>query len=135
KKQFYSIVVSMLSCAWISFSLLLGLNITTAILFLYLTAPSIPTCLARARLNWILWVPAIGGVALYSLVVIEPRYVGALFCLLWIVAFSGLRFPVGQRRLMTATVCVVALTTCLVEGWQIRRALDSSYFPRRHIAS
>jgi 4-amino-4-deoxy-L-arabinose transferase-like glycosyltransferase len=137
KKQFYSILVSVLSCGWISFSLLLGLNITTAILFLYLTASSIPASLSRARLNWILWVPAVCGVALYSLVVIEPRYVGALFCLLWIVAFSGLRFPIssGPRRLMTGTICVVALTTCLVEGWQIRRALDSSYFSRRHIAS
>ncbi len=135
KRQFYSILTSMLACGWISFSLSLGLNLTTAILFLYLTSPSISACLSRARLNWILWVPALCGIALYSLVVIEPRYVGALFCLLWIVAFSGLRFPVSSQSPMIAAVCLMGLTTCLVEGWQIRRALDSSYFPRRHIAS
>lgn len=135
KKQVSSILTSLLSLGWISFNLVLALSITVAIVFFYLTAPNISGPLARARANWIVWIPAVCGIALYSLVVIEPRYVGALFCLLWIVAFSGLRFATSSRKLMTVTVILLAFSTCAVEVWQISRALDPSYFARRHVAS
>ena len=74
---------------------------------------------------------------MYSLVVIEPRYVAALFCLLWIVGFSGLRLPAAasSRRLMLGTVLAVAAMTCFISGWQIKRAFDGSVFVRDEVAT
>jgi len=85
----------------------------------------------------VLWVPAASGIALYCLVVIEPRYIAAHFCLLWIVALSGARVPVSStsQRLIAGTVFAVAITTCLAEGSQISRALSGSDYVRRRVAT
>jgi hypothetical protein len=82
-------------------------------------------------------VPAIAGIGLYSLVVIEPRYVAALFCMLWIVALSGVRLPATRdsQLLMTGAVIVLAALTCVGVFWQISRALDRADVAQRGIAT
>lgn len=117
---------SILRCCWISLSPFSELNITATLLFLYLTAPGIVGRFNNARANWVLWFPALSGIALYSIVVIETRYVGALFCLLWLVAFSGVRLPASEasRRLASVGALGLALTTSLVVGRQISQALN-----------
>src|SRR5205823_6034985 len=84
-----------------------------------------------------LWIPALFGIALYSLVVVEPRYVAAQFCLLWIVAFSGVRLPASatSRRMITGATFVVVSFVCLATTWQISQALDGRIFAQKDIAT
>ena len=135
-RQLRTLLLASAQCLWISFNLFLGLGISVGILFLYLVSPSISRCVRYAGHHWPLWIPALAGIGLYALVVIEPRYVGGLFGLLWIVGFSGVRLPgtAASRRLITTAVLAVAATTCLVAGWQISRAARGIGFGARHIA-
>ena len=136
-QQLRMLGLSALTCAWISFNLFLGLGVTTAILVLYLLSPSISECLANARSNWELGLLVASGIGLYSLVVIEPRYVGALFCLLWIVALSGVRLPSSQmsRRVVAGVVFGMGAVTCLSSGWQTERAFRGLDIADKHIAT
>jgi hypothetical protein len=137
KRQLRTLALTAAECLWISFNLFLGLSITVGILFLYLVAPSISRCLRHAGHHWPLWIPALAGIGLYALVVIEPRYVGGLFCLLWTVAFSGvrLRHEPSARRLLTTTVVAIAVVTCVVIGWQVSRAARGIDIGKKHIAT
>jgi hypothetical protein len=116
RRQLRTIALTAAECTWISFNVFLGLHISVVILFLYLISPAPSRCFAAAIRHWLLWIPALAGIALYALVVIEPRYVGALFCVLWIVAFSGVRPPSSQssRRLIMTAVLVVAFATSAI---------------------
>ena len=78
---------------------------------------------------WVVWLPALAAIGLYSLVVIEPRYIAAQFCLLWIVAFSGIlpNKPNLSFKLLSSSVCALALLTCTVVGYRI---LDTSNIRR-----
>jgi len=69
--------------------------------------------------------------------VIEPRYVAAQFCLLWIVGFSGVRLPdsLTSRRIITGTTFAVVLCVCLATTWQISQALDGKTFAQKDIAT
>src|SRR5207245_3778029 len=57
-------------------------------------------------------------VVLYSLVYAEPRYLGPFIILLWLAAFSGLRFPnsQGMRRFLAFAISAVAATTVFFVG-------------------
>jgi hypothetical protein len=137
KQQMHATLNAVIRCCWISFSPFFGLNITVAIFFLYLLAPSVSHCLRIAAQNWPLWIPAVSGIGLYSLVVIEPRYVAALFCLLWLVGFSGVRLPAAldSRGLIAGAVVSVAITTLLITGWQISQECSGSIFVDNHVAT
>jgi len=113
KRQLQTMALSAAECAWISFNVFLGLHVSVAILFLYLISPRPSASFARALRHWILWIPALAGIALYTVVVIEPRYVGGLFCVLWLVALSGVQLPQSHasRHQITVTVLFVALAT------------------------
>jgi len=137
KRQIRTALLAGAECAWIAFSPFVGLGISVAILFLYLVAPSIGRCFSTASRQWELWVPALSGIALYSLVVIEPRYVAAQFCLLWIVGFSGVRLPASaiSRRMITGAVLAVVLFVCLATTWQISQAVNGRMFAQKDIAT
>jgi len=115
----------------------MGLCIAVPLIFLYLVAPQIGQCLAWASRNWELWIPALAGIALYSLVVIEPRYVAAQFCILWIVGFSGVRLLASPtfRRMITGATLAADLCVCSATTWQISQALDGRTFAERDIAT
>lgn len=137
ERQLRTLLITAAQCLWISFNLFLGLGISVGILFLYLVAPSISRCLRYAGHYWPLWIPALAGVGLYALVVIEPRYVGGLFCVLWIVGLSGVRLPAGvaSRRLITTAAVAVAVMTCVIVGWQTSRAARGIDIGEKHIAT
>ena len=97
-RQIRTMLLAGVECAFILFSPSMGLCIAVPLIFLYLISPHIGQCLARASRNWELWIPALAGIALYSLVVIEPRYVAAQFCILLIIGFSGVRLPASASR-------------------------------------
>jgi hypothetical protein len=136
-RQVRTLLLSIAECAWISFNVRMGLVMSTVICFLYLVGTSIRQNLRRAISYWILWLPAVAGIALYSLVVIEPRYVAALFCIVWIVALSSVRLPESRasRLLMKGAVVVLASLTCMGVGWQISRSLDTADVAQRGIAT
>ena len=136
-QQLRMLGLSALTCAWISFNIFLGLVMSTAIFVLYLVAPGIWRCLILARQRWELWIPAVAGIGLYFLVVIEPRYVAALFCLLWLVGLSGVRLPAGtsSRRLIAGIVIALAGTTSLISLWQSSRAARGVEMGEKHIAT
>ena len=137
QRQVRTSLLAVAECGLILFSPSMGLAITIPLMFLYLLSPNIRQCLARASRNWVLWIPAVAGIGLYSLVVIIPRYVAALVCVMWVVGFSGIRLPDSKesRRLIAGTAVVIAALTCLVAGWQISRALDSSVFAQNDVAT
>jgi hypothetical protein len=137
KRQVRRLLLAAAQGALILFTPSMGLGITVAIFFLYLVAPSVRQCLTGTRYYWILWVPALAGIALYALVVIEPRYVAALFSLLWIVGFSGVRLPASaaSKQLITGAVLMVVSVTCLTTSWQISQALDGNVFAQKDIAT
>lgn len=137
KRQIRTVLLAAAECAWIAFSPLGGLGISVAILFLYLVAPNIGRCFSIAIAQWVLWVPAFFGIAVYSLVVVEPRYVAAQFCLLWIVGFSGVRLAASatSRRIIAGAVLGVVSFVCLATSCQISEALDGRIFAQRDIAT
>jgi hypothetical protein len=136
-RQLRMLGLSLLTCAWISFNVFLGLGITTAVFVLYLSSPSIRHCLTIAGSNWELWLPSVSGIGLYCLVVVEPRYVAGMFCVLWLVAFSGVRLPRSRasRRLFAGVVLGMAAATCLISGWQSFRAWKGIGIAEKHIAT
>jgi hypothetical protein len=137
KRQIRTMLLTGVECAFILFSPSMGLCIAVPLIFLYLVAPQIGQCLAWASRNWELWIPALAGIALYSLVVIEPRYVAAQFCILWIVGFSGVRLLASPtfRRMITGATLAAVLCVCLATTWQISQALDGRTFAERDIAT
>ena len=137
KRQIRTVLLAGAECAAIAFSPVMGLGISVAIGFLYLVGTSIRSSMTHAWAHWELWMPALAGIALYSLVVIEPRYVAAQFCLLWIVGFSGVRLPASptSRRMITGTTFAIVLFVCLATTWQISQALDGRIFAQKDIAT
>jgi hypothetical protein len=137
KRQVRTVLLALAECAWISASPFKGLGVSVAMVFLYLVAPSIHRCFSTANSQWVVWIPALSGIALYSLVVIEPRYVAAQFCLLWIVGFSGVRLPASatSRMMITGAVLAVVLFVCLATTWQISQAADGRMFAQKDIAT
>jgi hypothetical protein len=137
KRQIRTMLLAGVQCAFILFSPSMGLCIAVPLIFLYLVSPHIGQCLTRASRHWELWIPALAGIALYSLVVIEPRYVAAQFCVLWVVGFSGVRLPASatSHRMITGTTLAIALFVCLATTWQISEALDDRIFAQKDIAT
>jgi hypothetical protein len=56
--------------------------------------------------------------ALYSLVYVEERFVGPFFAMLWLAAFSALRFPDSQkiRKFLALAISAIAATTLFFTG-------------------
>ena len=137
KRQIRTMLLAGVESAFILFSPSMGLCIAVPLIFLYLVSPHIGQCLARASRNWELGLPALAGIALYSVVVIEPRYVAAQFCLLWIVGFSGVRLPASATsgRMITGATLAVVLFVYLATTWQISQALGGRIFAQKDIAT
>ena len=137
KRQVHTMLLAGVESAFILFSPSMGLCIAVPLIFLYLVSPHIGQCLARASRDWELWIPALAGIALYSLVVIEPRYLAAQFCILWIVGFSGVRLPASMtsRRMITGATLAVVLFVYLATTWQISHALGGRIFAQKDIAT
>ena len=132
-KQLRTLSLTFAQCCMILFSVFLGLHLSAVILFLWFVAPQPSRCLAAALRYWYLWIPAAAGVALYALVVIEPRYLGAQFCILWMIAFAGVR--ASSRRLITCAVLVAALATGALALRDIARTVRGIGLEERDIAT
>jgi hypothetical protein len=120
-RQARTVLLALAQCVWILFNFSMGLSISVVIFTLYLLSGSIRASIADALRWWVVWVPALAAIGLYSLVVIEPRYVAAQFCLVWIVSFSGILSEKQNLsfNLLSRSVCALALLTCTVVGYRI----------------
>jgi hypothetical protein len=59
--------------------------------------------------NWPLWLVGLAGCAMYAVVHVEPRYVGAFFLLFWFGIFAGFRLPRRSSRAMAYLLAMTAL--------------------------
>lgn len=69
--------------------------------------------LRQLSVRWPVWLIGLAGLAMYSFVHVELRYVGVFFALFWIGLFSGLRLPansIGRRLAILVTVTAVIAT-------------------------
>jgi hypothetical protein len=94
-------------------SIFMQLNVTTGLLVLFFLTPRPWESVKSAARNWPLLIPAMSAMGLYSLVLVDYRYVAGFVCVLWMAAFSGVRLPASQgaRKLIAGVVIFVAATS------------------------
>jgi dolichyl-phosphate-mannose-protein mannosyltransferase len=74
-------------------------------------------CFAKRFLRlFFLWIPPLAALGLYSLILVEPRYVTPFILLLWAAAYSALRVP--QSDISKVTVRSSSLIVVLLLGVQ-----------------
>jgi hypothetical protein len=130
RREMRTALLAAAECLWILFNVKMGLCISTAICVLYLLSNNIHAGIAAVSHWWVVWFPALASIALYSLVVIEPRYVGAQFCVLWIVGLSGVAVESARvaTKPLAGVVLVLAVLTCasaLYQSWQAENGMLS----------
>lgn len=90
-----------------------------------------------------LWIPSLAAIGLYSLVYVEPRYLGAFITLLWVFAVDALRAPgspVGSAirsaglTVMAAVVGAAILAATWIEAYPAARRLLRGEPDRQHQA-
>lgn len=91
------------------------LNFSLALLILFALSPSF-VFFRRCGGLWPVWTPALAALLLYSLVVVEFRYVAPFFLLLWLAAFSGIELPATYkfRGLVSAILAGLVITTLIL---------------------
>jgi hypothetical protein len=107
KGQLPAIGLALLLYVWIPITY--QLNLTAPFLMLLLVATRPWVCCKRAACFFQLTIPGVLALLIYAAVYAESRYLAPFFALLWLAAFSGLRFPdsLGMKRLVTiATIAV-----------------------------
>ena len=107
KGQLRAIGMALLLYFWIPVTY--QLNFAASFLMLLLVATRPWACCKRAASFFQLTIPGLIALLLYSTVYAESRYLAPFFALLWLAAFSGLRFPnsAGIKRLMAITAVAV----------------------------
>lgn len=137
KRQIRASALAFAESCWIWFNAFMGLHISVAILFLYLISPKPSVCFRAAATQWSVWIPSLTGILMYGLVVIEPRYLGAQYSVLWIVAFGGVRLPRSKSsgRLIAAAILVAAVATVAVAGREMWRTSHNIGIGSKDIAT
>jgi hypothetical protein len=76
---------------------------------------------------WMLVFPSAIALFLYAIVHTEYRYIAGFTCILWLAAFSVLRFDnsVAARRFVGFGVCAIALTTLWLAGKPLIDGVDA----------
>jgi hypothetical protein len=92
-------------------------------------------CSAGIRACWPVWLPGLVGLAMYSLVVVEWRYVAVFFTLLWIGLFAGIRLPAEYelRNLARALTVAMILVTSAPMAFLATRDSASALSGPRHV--
>jgi hypothetical protein len=92
-------------------------------------------CSAGIWACWPVWLPGLVGLAMYSLVVVEWRYVAVFFTLLWIGLFAGIRLPAEYEPRNLARVLTVAmvLVTSAPMAFLAIRDSASALIGTRHV--
>lgn len=75
--------------------------------------------------HWSLIIPALAGIAVYSLVNVQGRYVASFFVLLWLDLFSAVRLPStpdSQRLIRSIAIALMAVMTFTAMASSAREA-------------
>lgn len=67
---------------------------------------------------WPIWLIGLAGCAMYLLINIEPRYVGAFLVLLWFGLLAGFSLPRGAGRKIGALITVALVVSLLHFAWR-----------------
>jgi hypothetical protein len=84
----------------------LFLNVTVGACILFFTADDLLRCFVRSARSWVIAVPALATLALYSLVHVESRFIGAPVTIIFLSAYSGVAFPTHRSRSRAAAFTV-----------------------------
>jgi hypothetical protein len=63
--------------------------------------------------NWILFLPSLAALGMFSLVLVEPRYIGGFIALLWIGIISSVRLPHSPDSKRLASAVTLAMIIAL----------------------
>ena len=90
-------------------------GILAGIVALYLFSPGIRLALRNMAGYWFIFLPPVAGFALYSLVYVQPRYVGSFFAVFWMGMVSGLCLPdlPASRKVLTSITIAAVMVTLL----------------------
>lgn len=95
-------------------------------------------CIKDLSGHWHLFIPAIAGLGMYSLVShLDLRYIGAFVVLLWMGVLSGVRLPDSQesRRLaISVTFALVSITMLTTTGLTIKVVMEQGTGAHMHPA-
>lgn len=81
-------------------------------IILIMLSTNLPGCLWRIAKSWPLIIPGIAGLCIYSLVLVESRYIAAFAALIWVGLVSGIR-----TRRTSDTIRLASITTLVFVGW------------------
>jgi hypothetical protein len=91
-------------------------GVAVGILALYLLSPSWRVGLRNVARQWFILLPPIAALALYSLVYVEGRYIGAYFTLFWLGMISGVGLPdLPQSRKFLTCITIAVVSVSLTE--------------------
>jgi lysylphosphatidylglycerol synthetase-like protein (DUF2156 family) len=82
-------------------------------LILLFMSPDLPQCLRRIARGWALLVMGAAAPALYTLVHVEPRYIGPFVLLVWLGLFSGIRLERSRDSARLGTIATLAISGSL----------------------
>jgi hypothetical protein len=91
---------------WAQMAFLLGLVV------LYFKSVKGARRMEGLRESYPLVIPAAANLAMFGLVLVQTRYVGAFVTLLWLGLFSGIRIPSGQKAERWARTVVLFMLVC-----------------------
>jgi len=93
------------------------------------------------RSLYFLWIPALAGFAVYSLLLVDPRYVVAFAFLFWASLFAAIRVPSSSMRdrVIRSITLAVVLTLGVEIAWSVghstARLLSSRDVPEKDLVS
>jgi hypothetical protein len=82
--------------------------------------------LASVARFWTLWLPPLAAIGMYSLVLVQARYIAAFLNLIWVSLFAALRLPSGRET--RRWVLAVPVSILLVVSLPIARSMVSDVY-------
>lgn len=70
-------------------------------------------CLRDMREQWTVWIPALAALCMYSLVLVQDRYVAVFLAIFWLGLFSGLRLPTIGDSPRVFSAVVIGIVTAM----------------------
>lgn len=82
--------------------------------------------ISRLARFWILWIPSLAAIGMYSLVLVQTRYVAAFLTVIWVSLFAAIRLP--NAGPMPRWVLAVPTAILLVVAIPIARSVVSDVY-------
>ena len=93
------------------------------LLVFVLLQPSPANFFKQFRKSFLLWMPAIAGLAMYSLLHVEDRFLGGFLLLLWAASFMSVRIRPTQHSVARAITWSIVLVLGIQTAWPAGHAV------------